>query len=394
MTTLRDLWPLDGAVVFLNHGSFGACPQSVLDHQTSLRERMERDPVRFFAMDYDRLLGAAIEGAAAFISADPAGYAFVPNATYGVNALLRGAGIAAGDEILVTDHGYEACNLAAEEIAAERGATVRFARIPIPVSGPDAVVEAILDAVTPATTVAVIDHVTSGTALVFPIETIVAALAERGIATIVDGAHAPGMTPVDLGSMGCAAYAGNWHKWVCAPKGSGFVWVGPSWRERARPLVISHGAGHAKPGQTPFRARFDWTGTDDPTGHLAVPFAIDTIGGMLPGGWPEVMGRNRDVVLAMRRRITTTAGLQPSGPESMVGSMAAFSIGPPAPDPFERAKPLQARFADEHAVILGVSAVRASPRLQVRISAHLHTDPSMVEPLLAALAGMGTIKSG
>jgi len=106
------------------------------------------------------------------------------------------------------------------------------------------------------------------------------------------------------------------------------------------------------------------------------------------------MGRNRDVVLAMRRRITTTAGLQPSGPESMVGSMAAFSIGPPAPDPFERAKPLQARFADEHAVILGVSAVRASPRLQVRISAHLHTDPSMVEPLLAALAGMGTIKSG
>jgi isopenicillin-N epimerase len=394
MTGLRDLWVLDPAVAFLNHGSFGACPQPVLDHQTELRERMERDPVRFFSRDYDELLGRAIEESASFIGADPAGYAFVPNATHGVNALLRGAPIEPGDEILVTDHGYEACTLAAEEIAAERGASVRTARLALPVTGPDEVVESILAAVTPATRVAVVDHVTSATALVLPIEDIIVGLAARGVATIVDGAHAPGMVPLDLASLGCAAYAGNWHKWVCSPKGSAFVWVAPQWRDRARPLVVSHGAGHPKEGQTPLRARFDWTGTADPTGYLTVPFAVETIGKMLPGGWPEIMERNRDLALTMRRRVESASGLQASGPESMVGSMAAFSIGPPAPDPFGRAKPLQARFADEHRVVVGVSAVRASPRLQIRVSAHLHTEAATIEPLLEALAEFGEIRTG
>lgn len=390
---LRDHWLLDPDVAFLNHGSFGACPRSVLDHQQALRERMERDPVTFFSIDYDGLLGEAIEASAAFVGADPAGYAFVPNATTGVNALLRTLPLGEGDEVLVTDHEYEACALTLEAVAGERGATVRTVRIPPPVAGSGEITQAILEGVAPATRFALVDHVTSATALVLPIDEIVAGLAERGVFTIVDGAHAPGMVPVDVRSIGCAAYAGNWHKWVCAPKGAGFVWVAEEWRDRVRPLVVSHGAGHRREGQTPFRARFDWTGTDDPTAFLTVPFAIETIGGMLPGAWDEVRRRNREVVLGMRRRIESQSGLQPTGPEEMIGSMAAFAIGPPAPDPFGRAKPLQKRFAQEYGVILGLSATRSSPRLQVRLSAHLHTDESMVEPFLEALADMGEIKT-
>ena len=393
MTALRDHWLLDPDVAFLNHGSFGACPRSVMEHQQALRERMERDPVRFFAIDYEGMLASAIEASASFVGAAPAGYAFIPNATQGVNALLRSVPLREGDEVLVTDHEYEACSLALEAVAAERGAVMRTVRIPPPVEGPEAITEAILSEVTPATRYALVDHVTSATALVIPIEEIVAGLAERGVPTIVDGAHAPGMVPVDIGSLGCAAYTGNWHKWVCAPKGAGFVWVSEGWRDLARPLAISHGAGHPKEGQTPFRARFDWTGTDDPTAYLSVPFAIDAVGGMLPGGWDEVRARNHDLAVAMRSRIAEQSGLQPTGPESMVGSMAAFAIGPPAPDPFGRAKPLQARFADEFGVIVGVSATRSSPRLQVRVSAHLHTDEATVEPFLTALAEMGRIRT-
>ncbi|HSM01721.1 MAG TPA: aminotransferase class V-fold PLP-dependent enzyme [Acidimicrobiia bacterium] len=391
--SLSDHWLLDPDVTFLNHGSFGACPRAVLDHQQGLRERMERDPVSFFAVDYDGLLAEAVAASAAFVGADPAGYAFVPNATTGVNVLLRSLPLDEGDEVLVTDHEYEACALALEAVAAETGAIVRTVRIPPPVEGPEAVTGAILDAVTAATRFALLDHVTSATALILPVEEIVAGLAEQGVATIVDGAHAPGMVPVNITSLGCAAYAGNWHKWVCAPKGSGFIWVADTWRDRARPLVVSHGAGHPKEGQTPFRARFDWTGTHDPTAFLTVPHAIEVIGSMVPGGWDEVRRLNRETILAMRRRIVEKTGLQPAGPEEMIGSMAAFAIGPPAPDPFGRARPLLKRFAQEYGVILGVSATRSTPRLQVRVSAHLHTDASMVEPLLEALADMGEIKT-
>ncbi|MEX0825364.1 MAG: aminotransferase class V-fold PLP-dependent enzyme [Acidimicrobiia bacterium] len=391
MTTLRDLWALDPAVTFLNHGSFGACPRSVLDHQSELRRRMEHEPVRFVTSEYDELLAGAIEESAAFVGADPAGYAFLPNATHGVNTLLRNAVFEPGDEILVTDHGYEAASLAAEEIAAERGVTVRTAHLPVPVEGSREVVESILAAVTPSTRLAMIDHVTSATALILPVAEIVAALAERGVETIVDGAHAPGMLPLDIDAIGCAAYTGNWHKWVCAPKGSAFVWMNQAWQERARPLVVSHGAGHAKEGQTSFRARFDWSGTADPTAYLSVPFSISAVAGMLPGGWVEVMDRNRSVMHSMRARVNEVSGLVPTGPESMVGSMAAFTIGPPVRDPFAAARALHASFS-EHGVVVGVSAVRASKRLQVRLSAHLHTDESMVEPFLAALAAMGTIR--
>lgn len=380
----RSAWPLDPEVAYLNHGSFGACPRPVLDHQRALQEQMEANPVRFLTELRTGRLAEARSKAAAFVGADPGGFAFVRNATTGINALLRSLDLAAGDEILVTDHGYEACRLAAEHEAARFGGRVVVARIPVPVAGPGQVVEAIDRALTPSTRIAIVDHVTSPTALVFPIAEIVSLLRERAVEVIVDGAHAPGMVEVDIESLDALAYAGNWHKWVCAPKGAGFLWVAARQRHRAHPVVISHGAAAA---DDRFHAMFDWTGTDDPTPWLTVPRAIEVIGEMLPGGWPAVRAANRDLALGMRRRIADELGWEPAGPAEMVGSMTAH-LGPAAwssPEPRERAEAIARHLLERHGVVVAVPWRRDHSDLLLRVSAHLHTSPDDLARLLEAL---------
>ena len=384
----RDRWDLDPTTVFLNHGSYGAAPRQVLDHQRDLQRRMESNPVRFMVEEYPGLIAAAVDRCAAFVGAGPDGFAFVANATTGVNTVLRSAALSPGDEILVTDHEYEACILAAEHVARRRGCSVRIAALRTPTTGPDEVVEAVVNAITPATRLAVIDHVTSATALVLPIVEIVSALAERGVDTIVDGAHAPGMVDLDVPAIGAAAYTGNWHKWVCAPKGAGFLWASPEWRERVRPLVISHGAGQR--GVDPFRATFDWTGTADPSAYLSVPEAIDAVGGMMEGGWPAVRERNRAVALEMRRRMVDALGLTPTGPEAMIGSMAAFLapqqwVAGGSGDP---ARDLIVRLLAE-GITIGASPWRGSSGVSLRVSAHLHTEADDVDALIGLLRGWG-----
>lgn len=381
-------WALDPGIAFLNHGSYGACPEEVLVEQERLRRRMEANPVRFLFLDLPGLLDDAREDAAGFVGADPEGFAFVPNATTGTNTLLRSAPIRPGDEILLTDHGYEACNLAAEHVAARRGARVRFARVPVPVAGPDAVRAAITDAVTEATTWAVIDHVTSPTALVLPITEIVADLAARGVRTIVDGAHAPGQVEVDVSTMGAAAYTGNWHKWTCSPKGAGFLWVSPEWREEVRPLVISHGAGHRGEEGERFRATFDWTGTPDPTPYLCVPAALRAVEAMIDGGWPAVRERNRRVAAEMRGRLVDELDLEPAGAASMMAAMASLLVPPRwrlGSDPGESARELLRRLDGEHGVVVGAATRRGTDDVFLRVSAHLHTGAEAVDRLVAAL---------
>jgi isopenicillin-N epimerase len=380
-------WALDPDLAYLNHGSFGAVPRAVMEYRAALLDRIELDSVRFFAFDLPDLLTDAREKAAGFIGADPDGFAFVSNATAGVNTALRAAPIGPGEEILVTDHGYEACTLAAEHVAARRGATVRLAEIPVPVGDPDEVRAAIVDAVTPSTTWAVIDHVTSPSGLVWPITDIVRDLMDRGVRVIVDGAHAPGQVPLRVSELGAAAYAGNWHKWTCAPKGSGFLWVAADWREEVRPLVISHGAGHRGEEGRRFRATFDWTGTSDPTPYLSVPAALETVGAMLRGGWDAVMERNRATVLDMRDRIVEETGLAVVGPDVMVGSMVSFVVPSerrPAGPAADVATDLVRHLLDDHGVVVGAGTRRGTDEVYVRISAHLHTDPGWAGRFVSA----------
>jgi isopenicillin-N epimerase len=386
-------WTLDPSIEFLNHGSFGACPRAVLEAQAELRAEMERRPVEFLARRLPALIDAAREKLAAFVGADPDGLVPVVNATTGVNTVLRSLDLAPGDELVVTDHAYNACRNALVAVAHDTGAVAVVARVPFPLRSSDEVVEAVLAAVTPRTKLALIDHVTSPTGLVFPVEALLARLAERGIDALVDGAHAPGMIALDLRRLAAPYYVGNCHKWLCAPKSAGFLWARADRRGSLRPLVTSHGANTHRPGRSRLHDMFDWTGTEDPTAFLCVPAAIDALGGMLPGGWPAVMEHNRALALAARRILIDALSIEAPSPEAMLGSLATV----PLPDAPHAATPELFGLDPLHAALLGrhievpIVLWPAPPRRFVRVSAQLYNDEAQYHELAAALrAALGS----
>jgi isopenicillin-N epimerase len=313
-------WSLDPAVTYLNHGSFGATPTAVLAIQAELRREMELEPVDFLVRRLPARLDEARSALATFVGADPADLVFVPNATTGVNAVLRSLDFAPGDELLTTNHVYAACRKTLEFIASRSGAKVVVATVPFPIGGDEEIVTAVLEAVTSRTRLALLDHVTSPTALIYPLQRLVEELHYRGVDTLVDGAHAPGMLPLDLASLGPAYYTGNAHKWLCAPKGAAFLFVRRDRQAALHPSAISHGYLQG------FHAEFDWTGTCDPTAWLCIPEAIRYMGSLLPGGWPEVMAANRALAVRARSRLCETLRVAPPCPETMLGSMASIPL--------------------------------------------------------------------
>ncbi len=383
---MRQHWTLDPAITFLNHGSFGACPREVLDHQSELRARMEREPVHFFVHQLEPLWNAAREQAAAFVGARPEDLAFVRNATAGVNAVLRSLRFAPGDQLLCTDHGYNACRNVLAFVAERWGAEVVVAELPFPLSDPSEVTRAIADAVTDRTRLALIDHVTSPTGLVLPIAEITEALSERGVRTLVDGAHAPGMLALDVEATGATWYTANFHKWTCAPKGAAMLWARPDAQEGLHPAVISHGYNSGRPRKR-FLEEMDWTGTDDPTPALCVPKAIEVVGA-IGGGWDAIRERNRALVLHGRDLLAEALDVAAPAPDSMIGSLAALPLpdgdGAP-PSSALYADPLQIALFERHRVEVPIPPWPHPPRRLVRISAHLHNEASDYRALAAAL---------
>jgi isopenicillin-N epimerase len=388
MTDLAPLWPLDPDVVFLNHGSFGACPREVLRHQGKLRDRMEAGPVRFLSRDLDDLLDAARAALARFVGADADDLGFVTNATTGVNAVLRSLRFSAGDELLTTDHAYNACRNALDFVAERSGVRVVVATVPFPLASPDEVMTAVLSKVTPRTRLAMLDHVTSPTALVLPIERLIAELSRRGIDTLVDGAHAPGMVPLDLRTLGATYYSGNCHKWICAPKGSAFLWVRRDRHADIHPVTISHGANAVRTGRSRFRLEFDWTGTCDPTAWMSVPAAIDYVGSLLAGGWPAVMQRNRALALEARDLLCAVAGTPPPCPNEMVGSIASVVLPDGLPTTeigWRRPDPIQTRLFDQWNIEVPVMSWPSPPKRLIRVSAQLYNTRDHYTRLAQAL---------
>lgn len=321
----RSHWCLNPSVAYLNHGSDGACPRAVLQIQQQLQLELEEEPIDFLERRLPSRLDAARAEVASFLSARPDDLVFVTNATSGVNAVLRSLEFSPGDELLTISHAYNACRKALDYVAARSGARVVTAVLPFPLADDEEVISAVLACVTPRTRLALLDHVTSPSALVLPIARLVAELRSRGIETLVDGAHAPGMLPVALTDLGAAYYTGNAHKWLCAPKGAAFLHVRSDCQADLHPLAISHGYGAG------FHAEFDWTGTCDPTPWLCIPAAIRYLGNLLPGGWPAVMSSNRSLALRARERLTSALGIDAPCPAGMVGSMAAVPLPRAAP---------------------------------------------------------------
>jgi isopenicillin-N epimerase len=382
---------LDRDVIYLNHGSFGSCPRQVIEHQRQLRDRMERTPVRFLERELEPLLDEARAALARFAGADPDSLVFVPNATAGVNTVLRSLDFRAGEELLVTDHEYNACRNALAFAAERAGARVVVAAVPFPLKSSDQIVESILGCVTPRTRLALLDHVTSPTAIVMPLDRLVPALAERGIDVLVDGAHAPGMIPLSLRELGAAYYTGNCHKWLCAPKTAGFLCVRPDRQGAIRPLAISHGANSPRTDRSRYLIEFGWTGTSDPTAALSVPEALRVVGAMLPGGWPAVMARNRELALDARQVLCGALGIDPPCPRECVGSMAAFPLRDEEGAASERIlglDPLHDRLYADHAIEVPVFRRASPPRRLLRVSAQLYNSLPQYERLAEALAGI------
>jgi len=387
-------WRLDPSVTFLNHGSYGACPEPVLAVQRALRDRLEAEPVRFLSDDLPGLLDEARAEVGSFLGADPEGLAFVPNATTGVNTVLQSLRFEPGDELLTDDHEYNATINAMRAVAARDGARVVVARIPFPIGGPSEALDAILAAVTERTRLVMVSQVTSPTGLILPVAELVAELDRRGIDTLVDGAHAPGMIPLALDALGAAYWTGNGHKWLCGPKGTGVLSVRADRRDRIHPLVVSHGANAELAGRSRFRHEFDWVGTTDPTGYLALPAAIAWMGVAAAdgGGWPEVMAANHALALEGRDLLAAALGVEAPAPDSMLGSMAALPMTGVVDEAAAVALSETLVREDRIQVPIGgwpVPAARGDgvgPRILVRISAQRYNEPRDYERLAAALA--------
>jgi isopenicillin-N epimerase len=390
-------WRLDPSIAYLNHGSFGACPEPVLVVQSAWRERMEREPIRFLDHELEGLLDDARHALGRFLNADPDGLAFVPNATAGLNAVLGSLRFEPGDELLTTDHEYNAAITTTRAAAERAGASVVVAAVPFPLQDASEVVDAIMAAVTPRTRLAVISHVTSPTGLVLPIGSIVERLEERGVDTLVDGAHAPGMVPLELDALRAAYYTGNAHKWLCAPKGTAFLWVRRDRRDSVHPQIVSHGANDPRTDRPRFRLEFDWTGTPDPTASLTIPGAIDWMSRQVDGGWPAIMASNRAMALAVRDRLGRALRIGAPAPDGMIGSMVALPLVGVATDVEAERLHLDLFEQDRIEVPVGGWPVRgaraqvtdAPRRVLLRFSAQRYVEEADVDRLLEALTRRG-----
>ena len=385
---VRDFWSLDPNITFLNHGSFGACPNPVMEAQQEIRARMELEPLRFFRREHEALLDNARQILGHHVGASPKNLVFVTNATGGGNTILQSLEFKPSENIVITDHAYGSCRNAVEFVAKRWGASVIVAKIPFPLEDPSQANESILAAVTPETRLVLLDHITSPTALVMPIAATINELNIRGVETLVDGAHGAGMIPLNLDQLGATYYTGNCHKWLCAPKGAAFLWVDSENQSKIRPLQISQGVSHAASTNLPTRSKywqaFDWTGTHDPSAYLSIPHAIEFLSSLHPKGLNGVMEQNRNLTLQARDLLSEMLGIVPPAPEEMIGSMVSLLLpefpGIPV-DPHATIDPLQDLLFLEHHFEVPIIPWNDSKQRMIRTSSQMYNDLSQYEAL-------------
>lgn len=383
---MRELFLLDPDVVFLNHGSYGACPREVFDTFQNWQREMERNPVEFLGRRSAALLGEARDALARHLGARGPDLVFVTNATTGVNAIAQSLALQPGDEVLATDHEYGACDATWQQACAKAGAHYRRVAIPLPFE-PARFVATVMAAVTPRTKLVFVSHITSVTALRFPVEALCAAARERGIATLVDGAHAPGQIALDLEATGADFYTGNCHKWLCAPKGAGFLHVRPEHQAAVQAPVVSWGyvaeaSGHtgfdAYAGRSVLERRLQWQGTRDIAAFLAVPAAIEF---QARHDWPAQQARCHAMALGLQRRVLARNGLAPVAPDEAYAQMVTIPVR------CSDGEALRRRLFERHRIEVPVT--QHAGHTFVRVSVQAYNTEADLAALEGALAEAG-----
>jgi isopenicillin-N epimerase len=373
---VRHEWPLDWTWLTVNHGSFGASPRVVLAAQQDWRRQLESQPTRFIHETLPAGLATVAARLGAFIGADGKDIALLDNATSGCNTVLRSLRLSQDDEVLVLSHGYGAVRNAVRFVTERAGARMTEATLPFPRPAPDAIVAAITTALTPRTRIAVIDHITSASALVLPLRAIIVACHAAGVPVLVDGAHGPGQVTLDLRALGADWYIGNCHKWLCAPKGSAFLWAAPEHQAELHPLTISHGLGQG------FRAEFDWTGTRDSTACLAIPTALDFHQRL---GGTSLMSRNVALATEAAAMLADRLGTEVGTTAALAGAMGVVRLPTAAPATTEWALRLRQKLLDAR-TDAPVQALDGA--IWLRISAHAYNEMADYEALADIVAGM------
>ena len=376
--SLREEFLLDPNVVFLNHGSFGATPRPVFEAYQAWQRRLEHQPVQFLGRDIGGYLAAARAALGEYLNAPADDLVYVPNATFGVNVVARSLQLGSGDEVLATDHEYGACERAWRYMSRERGFALVRASIPLPLPAPDEFIERLWAAVTPRTRVIFLSHITSPTAATFPVAAVCARARAEGILTVVDGAHAPGQIPLDLPALGADFYAGNCHKWLCAPKGAGFLYARPEVQRLVEPLIVGWGWGEER--ELTFGSDFldylQYPGTKDYAAYLAVP---DAIAFQAAHGWPSVRAACHTLAgqaIARIEALTGRPSLYAGGAE--FAQMAAAAL-PPVAD----VAAFQRRLYNEFRV--EIPCVQWGGQQFIRVSVQGYNNSTDVDALIDAL---------
>lgn len=319
-------FPIRPGITMLNNGSYGLTPAVVRDAQIELQRRLEEDPVRFFKADLEDYNDDTRRAIGAFTRTDPDHIALVPNGTFAVATVLNNLDLSPGDEILVTDHEYMATFNELGKVCRDTGAKVVVANIPFPEVSPEQVVDSIVSRMSDRTRIVLVSHITSASALVMPVKAIVAAAKERGILTFLDGAHTPGQIDLNIGELDPTWYAASCHKWLACPKGTGFIYASPNQHRGFKPMVLSCRMHETRPERAAYLCDFDYTGTNDYTGNMVIPVAIEHMGAQLPGGWAQLRQRNHDLAIHGAELICSLLGSEQRVPESMIGTMVSIPI--------------------------------------------------------------------
>ncbi len=376
---MRDLFLLDPDVIFLNHGSFGACPKSVFEEYQRWQRELEKQPVEFLGRRFADLMLAARSALGGYLGAAADDLVYVTNATVGLNIVARSLDLRPGDEVLTTDHEYGALDRTWRFLCAKRGATYIRQPVPVPISTADEVVEAVWSGVTDRTRVLFISHITSPTAIIFPIKPLIDRARARDIITIIDGAHAPGQIELNLRELGADFYSGNLHKWLMSPKGSAFLYARQGMQHLVEPLVVSWGWEAEKPGSSKFVDEQEWTGTRDIAAFLSVPAAIQF---QRDHDWPRVRQDCHELVRYARQQASALTGLPPLTPDepSWFAQMSALPLPPCDFDQLKR------RLYDEFKIEIPVT--NWNGRQFLRISIQGYNTRADVDALTSAVRTM------